>query len=239
MVRAGNRALLLSRTLGLIMVLAAYWAPWVAHPSAGLAIAEIDFNEFPKFMPQVRSGELEVWREAFYLTLLAPAVGLVVWAAGSQSRGPHERPSLSRASVRAAMARAVRSSNAGRWLLRILALGLPLTPSIFNVFESEEFRTQLRLVAVVAAAILLTPLVRRLPKWLVGMLLAAWFVVGALLPAREFLQLLPALEAIYRRPISIGWGFWAALAGFGVLMVAELWRALAPLIARRSPYEAS
>jgi hypothetical protein len=221
---ATTRALLMTRTLGLVLVLAAYWAPWVAHPSAGLAIAEIDFNEFPKFMPQVRSGELEVWREAFYLTLLAPAVGLAVWAAGRQPASTQERLSLSRAAI----ARAVRGFSAGRWLLRVIALGLLITPSVFNVFEAGEFQTQLRLVAVVAGVILLTPLVRRLPIRLVCLLLAVWFVAGALAPAREFVQLLPALEAIYRRSIIIGWGFWAALGGFALLVVAELWGAFAP-----------
>ena len=225
---AGSRALLMTRTLGLVLVLAGYWAPWVAHPSAGLAIAEIDFNEFPKFMPQVRSGELEVWREAFYLTLLAPAVGLAVWAAGRQSTGTQERLSLSYASIRVAVARAVRGFSAGRWLLRLIALGLLITPSVFNVFEAAEFQTQLRLVGLVAGVILLTPLVRRLPVRLVCLLLAVWFVACALAPAREFAQLLPALQAIYRRSIIIGWGFWAALAGFALLVVAELWGAFAP-----------
>jgi len=236
---ASSRALLLARTLGLVLVLAGYWAPWVSHPSAGLAIAEIDFNEFPKFMPQVRSGEFEMWREAFYLSLLAPAVGLAVWASGRQSARQQERLPVSRASLRAAIARGARGFSAGRWLRRVIALGLPITPSVFNVFEVGEFQTQLRLVAVVAGVILLTPLVRRVPNRLVGLLLAALFVVCALLPAREFVQLLPALEAIYRRSIIIGWGFWAALAGFAMLAVAEVWGAFEPSFTHRSSYQAS
>jgi hypothetical protein len=123
--------------------------------------------------------------------------------------------------------------------LRFIALGLPITPSIFNVFEAGEFQTQLRLVAVVAVVILLAPPVRRLPGRLVSLLLAAWFAFGALAPAREFVQLLPALEAIYRRPVTIGWGFWAALAGFAILVIAELMAAVAPSLSRRTHYKAS
>ena len=214
---------MLLRGLGLLLVLAAYWAPWVAHPSAGLAIAEIDFNEFPKFMPQVRSGELDVWREAFYLTLLGPAAALVVWAAG---RGPSHsaihlaRPSLG--SMRAAMTRSLREFNLARWLVRLFALGLTVTPSIFNVFESGEFATQLRLCAVVAALIVLSPLIRRVPPGLTALLLAGWFVAVALLPAREFLILLPALADIYQHAITSGWGFHAALSGFALLAALEL-----------------
>lgn len=220
---AHYRFVLMLRGLGLLIVLAAYWAPWVAHPSAGLAIAEIDFNEFPKFMPQVRSGELEVWREAFYLTLLGPAAALVVWAAGPGTR--HSLTSLARpslAGVRAAIARSPFEMSVARWLVRVFALGLTITPSIFNVFESGEFATQLRMLAVVAVLIVLSPLIRRLPFGLCALLLAGWFIAVALLPAREFLNLLPALADIYHRTLTIGWGFYAALGGFALLVVIEL-----------------
>ena len=69
------RIIALLRAVGVVLALASYWAPWVAHPAAGLAVAEVDFAEFPKFMPQVRNGELVVWREAFYMPLFALAVG--------------------------------------------------------------------------------------------------------------------------------------------------------------------
>ena len=214
---------MLLRGLGLLLVLAAYWAPWVAHSSAGLAIAEIDFNEFPKFMPQVRSGELDMWREAFYLTLLAPAVALVVWAAGrgtSPSAVQPARPNFD--GVRAAIVRSLREFDLARWLVRLFALGLTVTPSIFNVFESGEFATQLRLFAAVAALIVLSPLIRRLPPGLTALLLAGWFVAAAVLPAREFLSLMPALADIYFHAITTGWGFYAALGGFALLAALEL-----------------
>jgi hypothetical protein len=174
-------------------------------------------------MPQVRSGELDVWREAFYLTLLGPAVALVVWAAGRGTRHSALRPARPRiATVREAMSRSLHELSLARWLVRLFALGLTVTPSIFNVFESGEFATQLRLCAVVAALIVLSPMIRRLPAWLRTLLLAGWFVAVALLPAREFLNLLPALADIYHHAITIGWGFYAALGGFALLAAVEL-----------------
>jgi hypothetical protein len=257
-VEARKTSTSLAHAVGFALVLTGYWAPWVAHPAAGLAIAEIDFNEFPKFMPQVRSGELEVWRESFYLSLLAPAVGLVVWAAvgqgassaqrrSTEARGPSAgrrdaaRPPASSLKAtpaaqrnwRRMAAHAVGSFSWALWLLRAIALALPITPSVFNVFETGEFQTQLRLVIVVAVAIVLSPLARRMPARLLSVLLTGWFVYGALMPAREFLHMLPALESIYRQPIVIGWGFWAGLGGFAVLVIAELWAALAPFFAGR------
>jgi hypothetical protein len=221
----------LARALGFVLVLAGYWSPWVAHPAVGLAISEIDFNEFPKFMPQVRSGELDVWRESFYLSLLGPAVGLVVWAARGRGTGVEALSAAVRTNWRRTAAHAVRSFNWRRWLMRAVALGIPITPSIFNVFEQGEFLTQLRLVVAVAVVIVLTPLIRRMPAGLIGVLLAIWFVYSCLMPVREFLKLLPALEAIYHEPIVIGWGFWAGLAGFAVLALAELWAVLAHSVA--------
>ncbi len=63
------------------LALVSYWLAWVAHPAAGLSIAEVDLAEFPKFMPQVRRGDLVVWREAFYMPLLVLGLALAIWMA--------------------------------------------------------------------------------------------------------------------------------------------------------------
>ena len=187
-------------TLGYALSLISYWAPWLTHKDAGLAIAEVDLVEFPKFLPQFRAGDLVVWREAFYVPLLVVSVALVVSAA----------------TLRQAWL---------RWLLRIAALFLPLTPSIFNVLESHEFQTQLNMVAIALVLILLTPILRGLPGPFVGALLFVAFLLGALVPTVQFQLLTPALAEIYREPIVVGWGLWANVVGFALLALSQLsWR---------------
>lgn len=205
-----HRLVRVVQAVALLLAFASYWAPWVAHAAAGLTIAEVDFVEFPKFMPQVRAGELSIWREAFYMPLLVSAVALVVLASrpGLVQPSPARRP-VSRVDLR-------------RWLVRLCALALPLSPSVFNVFEPSEFQTQLKLEAIVLALIALTPLLRRLPSRLVHGTLIVWFMFGALAPSFQFFQLKPALEAIYNQPVAVGWGLWAGLLSFGVLAVCEI-----------------
>lgn len=198
----------------LLLAFASYWAPWVAHATAGLTIAEVDFVEFPKFMPQVRNGELSIWREAFYMPLLVLAVALVVMTSQSSAG----RPSLDR--------RPFWRVDLRRWLVRLCALALPLSPSVFNVFEPGEFQTQLKLEAVVLAFIVLTLLLRLLPSRLVQGTLTLWFLFGVLAPSLQFLQLKPALEAIYNQPVVVGWGWWAGILSFGLLALCEIFYAM-------------
>lgn len=193
--------------LALGLALASYWLAWISHPAAGLAIAEVDLAEFPKFMPQVRSGDLTVWREAFYMPLFVLGLALAVWAG---------------------MAHGVPGEPLSRWLVRVAAVFLPLLPSIFNVLESGELQTQLRLAAGILAAIVLTPVWRRLPAQVLSGLLAVCFIFGGAAPALLFLQMKPAIDEIYRQVPSLGLGFWLDLAAFGVLAIFAAARALRP-----------
>ncbi|MBI5876017.1 MAG: hypothetical protein HZB53_00080 [Chloroflexi bacterium] len=198
-------ALASANVVAMCLALASYWLAWVAHPTAGLSIAAVDFAEFPKFMPQVRAGELSVWREAFYMPLLVLGLALAAWMATARD-------------VPAGL----------RWCVRGLAVALPLTPSVFNVLEAGEFQTQLRLSVIVAAMIAVTPLWRRVAPRIRSLVLALLFVFGGLAPATQFLQLKPSIDEIYRRAPELGPGFWLALAAFGALAAfsaAQAWRA--------------
>jgi len=193
-----NRKSQIANLLGLFLALVSYWSPWVAHRDAGLAIAEVDLVEFPKFMPQYRADELFVWRESFYVPLLVLSIALVVWAA--------QKTNLRWLT---------------RWLLRAVALFIPVTPSVFNVLESHEFQTQLNIVVVVVVLIALSPLLRRVPTRVTHAALMVAFTLAAMIPTAQFVLLMPALAQIYHEPISIGWGVWANLIGFALLAVAQ------------------
>ena len=57
-----------------IIALIGYFGPWVPHVASGLTVTGLDLGEFVKFLPAVRNGEIGVWREGFYLPLIAISV---------------------------------------------------------------------------------------------------------------------------------------------------------------------
>jgi hypothetical protein len=202
----------LLRLIGFTLALASYWAPWGAHPVVGLSLAEQDLAEFPKFMPQVRANEIFVQREVFYFPLFVLAVGLVLWAAQKTSEGSQT------SEVYVVV----------RWLMRLCALALPFVSSVFHFYEPSEFEIQRNFALVVAALIVFTPWLRRLPIQLMSGLMFIWFILGALLPTAQYIWMKPAIETIYNRPVQIGWGLWAGLFGFILLALLEIKKRMVP-----------
>lgn len=192
-----NRA---ARVVGFALALVSFWAPWVAHKAAGLSLAEQDLTEFPKFMPQVRDHELLVVRETFYLPLIVLATTLIVLAA---------RPAA--------------ANSASRWLARGFAVALALIvlppyPFFLDGFQSSEFQVQQTLSVGAMALILATPWLGRAPERWVRRFLALGFMLGALVPTVQFFWMKAALDDIYHQPVAVGWGVWAGLIGFGLLV---------------------
>ena len=77
--------------LALLMALVGAFGPWVSHRAAALVLTGQDMAEFVKFLPDVRSGELRVTRELFYLPFLAGAA-LYVVAFFLSAASRHSRP---------------------------------------------------------------------------------------------------------------------------------------------------
>ena len=62
--------------LGALLAFWGYVGPWVDHRVAGLAILGLDLGEYVKFLPLVRGGTTSLWREGFYLPLVAISLAL-------------------------------------------------------------------------------------------------------------------------------------------------------------------
>ncbi len=79
------------------MALVGYFRPWIAHKAAGLVVLGLDLGELVKFLHPVQQGEIRLWREGFYLPLVAVSISLSLnafrrdssaWdSAGRESRG--------------------------------------------------------------------------------------------------------------------------------------------------------
>ena len=197
--------------MALLVALAGYFGPWVGHQAAALVLTGQDMAEYVKFLPQVRAGELRVLRELFYLPLLAGAIGLVCLAANRRWRYAW-------------------------WLRGLLALlAVPVALSMLppawtpQLMLTAEFRWQAAAMAVCLALAVLHPLLRRLPPALLETTTALLALAAAVVPVWQFLRLRPALDFVYGRPVTLGWGLWLMPLGFGlfvaVLLLSRLSRA--------------
>ncbi|MCY4078766.1 MAG: hypothetical protein OXF54_00860 [Caldilineaceae bacterium] len=61
---------------GAICTFVGYVRPWIDHKAAGLAVLGLDLGELVKFLHPVQQGEIRLWREGFYLPLVAVSVSL-------------------------------------------------------------------------------------------------------------------------------------------------------------------
>jgi hypothetical protein len=182
-----------------LFTLAGYFGPWVDHQVAGLVITGLDLGEYVKFLPTVRAGSLTVWREGFYIPLVAVSF--------SQSFYPF------RAALRYS------------WPIRALMLAvaiiaaLNLLPPAWTParLATPEFRAQSVALLLALAAVALSPWLALLPGRLVGSLcillcgLAIWF------PVHGFLTVLPGIAALYNHPLQPGWGMF--VMGLGLLLL--------------------
>jgi hypothetical protein len=199
--------------LGWLFIALGYWGPWIPANAAGLRVLGLDLAEYVKFIAEVRSGQIALTREVFYLPLLALSLSLSLLA---------HRPEL-------------RLPGLARWGLNLLAIpaALAMLPPAWTpgLLTTPEFVKQTAAIGVcVVIAALSYPLLRRAPvKLAVGMtlLLALLAVVPPLL---SFARLSPALDAIFGRQLSPGRGLWQMPLGF-VLLVSGV------LLASRQPFQ--
>ena len=191
---------------GWLLVAAGYWGAWIAPPAAGLRILGLDLAEYVKFMQPVRSGEIKLLREGFYLPLVALSMSLSVLA--------HRRD--------------LPLPRGLRWLANGLAVpvALSMLPPAWTppLLTTPEFRLQTMAIAVCGLAALASyPLLRRLPARV-----AAWVVVllalaAATLPLWYFSRLLPELAELYHRSRAPVGSAPALMAlGFGLLAAGSL-----------------
>lgn len=186
--------------LGWLLIVLGYWGSWVPASAAGLRILGLDLAEYVKFIAEVRSGQISLTREVFYLPLAALSLSLSLLA---------HRPEL-------------RLPGLARWLLNFLAVpaALAMLPPAWTpplLAEPEFAKQTAAMAACVALAMLSYPLLRRLP----GRLAAGTIVLLALLavtpPLLAFARLSTALDAIYARELPPGLGPWWMALGYLLL----------------------
>lgn len=189
--RTGRWALLASA----LIALAGYWGPWVDHPAAGLVIIGLDLGEFVKFLPQVRSGQLTLWREGFYLPLFAVSMTLSLFA--------------------------FRREPAYHWLVQGGMVGVAIVSSLNMLppawspplLQTPEFRTQSIAIGLCLAAALFSPFLALLPRLFVGVTCTILAGAAIWLPVSGFLATLEGIGGLYNRSLTPGWGMYTMIVG--------------------------
>jgi hypothetical protein len=190
---------------GLLLIAAGYWGPWVWAEPAGLRVLGLDLAEYVKFIAEVRSGQVTLVREVFYLPLVALSLSLGLLAHRSEVRFP----------------------GVVRWVLNLLAVPTALamlppawTPAL--LLMPEFIKQTVAIGLCMAAAVLSYPVWRRLPGWLVAAMLAVLALLATGPVMISFMRLRGPLDAIYGKPIEVGRGPVEMVLGFGMLCAGYL-----------------
>lgn len=189
---------------GVALTLVGYFAPWIDHASAGLAILGIDLGEYVKFLAPVLTGEMQIWREGFYLPLLAVSLALSLYAFRDEMRHALW--------LRVAM------------LLVAGVAALNMLPPAWSpgLLRTAEFRMQTLWIVLALGALATSPLLALLPRWLPPLVVMPLALGGLWFSISQFIALLPAIETLYNHALTPAWGMWVMGAGLVALASGSL-----------------
>lgn len=193
--------------LSALLALLGYVGPWVPHRAAGLVVTGLDLAEYVKFLHPIRSGEIVLWREGFYLPLVAVSLTLSLIAYRKDLRYP--------------------------WPIRIGMLilagiaALNLLPPAWSppLLITPEFRTQTAVLLLCLGMAAISPFLALLPRIVNSAAILVLALLALIWPIVNFLRILPAIEAVYNHAITPGWGPWILAVGLaGMVAGALIWR---------------
>jgi hypothetical protein len=184
--------------------------PWIWYPSVALQLTGPGLAEFVKFLPEVRTGQIQIQRLYFLLPLFLSMLALPLFAANQALSLPGWL----------------------RWLLRLAVVPLALaalspvwTPAILL---APEFRLQTALAGVAIGLAVIARLFKAVPlAWLVALLLAGG-TAALILPGWQFSLIQPSVAEAYHDPVALGWGWQLTAGGIGVSIIGGVWASLQP-----------
>ena len=192
--------------LGALLAFWGYVGPWVDHRVAGLAILGLDLGEYVKFLPLVRGGTTSLWREGFYLPLVAISLALSLCTWRPELRWP--RPAVA-------------------WLMIALQVigaivaALNMLPPAWTPqrMVTPEFQQQLAAILLCLAAVAFGPFLALLPRLVSGVIVVLLSAAAAVVPAIQFVRVLPQIATLYNHNLVPGWGMYVMLIGLAMLVM--------------------
>ena len=183
------------------------FAPWLWREPVALQLTAPGLAEFVKFLPSVRTVQVEIQRLHYLLPLFVAMLFLPLFAANRELTLPRRL----------------------NWLMRLAVLPLSLaalspvwTPTILL---AAEFRLQTLLAGVAVGLAVIAPLLKWLPlKWL-ALLLTVGGAAAIALPYWQFTLVQADIAQTYHEPVSLGWGWWLTAASLAASIAGSLWSA--------------
>ena len=193
-------------SLGLLLTgIGGAFLPWVWREGVALQLTAPGLAEFVKFLPEVRSGQVQIERLFFMLPLFLAMLALPLFATNQTLKLPMWL----------------------RWLMRLAVIPLALaslspvwTPVIL---VSPEFRLQTLLAATAVSLAVIAPLFKRLPLRILIIFLIVGDLAALTLPLWQFSLIQAGISEAYHQPISLGWGWWLTEGGIVMSVVGGVW----------------
>ncbi len=216
------------RIAPLLLAWLGYFAPWLWPLPAALRLSGYDLVEWMTFAESVRNGTYPITR----LDILYPLAGIALLSAIVVPSFAEKNPPPSReerqekntfSSLRALCVFAIKPFPA----LFASYLILPAYPFILTAPADPELRPQLILaVATGIAALLTVALVRLHPHraTLWSSLTSLISLISLFATVRAFLLIRQPLADILALPAPVGFGFYVAVVGFGLVAMQNLTR---------------
>ena len=204
--------------LGLVLGVVGYFGPWVGHRTAALTVTGFEMAEFAKFFPQVQGGTLQLTRALFYLPFFTAAILLALAVGRSNVRGARWIVPLC---VAVLLVVALLPYSAVDGLRQAIAAGVPFV-------LDPQYARQTLLVAAGVLLVLLAPLSCRIATRAWGIVVVLLALAGAVPVLFQFARLRPLVVALYDRPLGLGWGLVACVAGFVLILAAGILAAVRP-----------
>jgi hypothetical protein len=207
---------------GALLAFWGYVGPWVDHRVAGLAILGLDLGEYVKFLPLVRSGGTSLWREGFYLPLVAVslALSLCTWRGDLRWRQQWLDVTIITLQV------------AGAIVAALNMLPPAWTP---QRMLTPEFHQQTAAILLCLAAVAFGPFLALLPRLITGLIVLLLSIAAAAVPVTQFLRVLPEIGTLYNHLLVAGWGVYLMIAGLAMLATLGALLAFAPQRASTMP----
>ncbi|MCX6049484.1 MAG: hypothetical protein NT075_30665 [Chloroflexi bacterium] len=191
--------------LGGLLTLLGYFGPWVNHRVAGLVIMALDLGEYVKFLPEVRSQQINLWREGFYLPLMTVSLAFSLYA--------------------------FRTQPGFQWPRRIFMVvvagvaALNMLPPAWTPPKliTAEFRLQTVAILICLAAVAFSPFLALIPQRIAMILVVGLSGLACWFPIANFLRVLPAISTLYNHLLTPGWGMYAMAGGLILLASGSVW----------------
>lgn len=181
------------------------FGPWIWRDSVALQLTAPGLAEFVKFLPEVRTGQIQVERLFFLLPLFLVTLILPLLV---MNRGL-DLPFIL------------------RWGLRLTAIPLALaslspvwTPAILM---SAEFRLQTLLAIISLGLVLFASFFNQLSLKLLIIALTGGNFIAIALSSWQFSLVQASLAETYHEPIWLGWGWQVMVGGMILSTIGGIW----------------